>query len=43
MATEKTEKTAETITATEELTLTPPEPVSAVTPSKAAGLVPVGD
>src|SRR5690554_897457 len=44
MATEKTaDKTAETITATEELTLTPPEPVSAVTPSKAAGLVPVGD
>ncbi|HEY9092450.1 toxic anion resistance protein [Parasphingorhabdus sp.] len=43
MATEKTEKTAETITATEELHLTPPEPVNAVSPSKAAGLVPVGD
>ena len=33
----------ETITATEELTLTPPEPVVAVSPKKAAGLVPVGD
>ncbi|MEH6757383.1 MAG: toxic anion resistance protein [Parasphingorhabdus sp.] len=33
----------ETITATEELTLTPPEPVVAVSPTKAAGLVPVGD
>lgn len=33
----------ETITATDELTLTPPEPVVAVAPTKAAGLVPVGD
>ncbi|WP_373490292.1 toxic anion resistance protein [Parasphingorhabdus sp.] len=33
----------ETITATEELKLTPPEPVVAVAPDKAAGLVPVGD
>jgi len=33
----------ETITATEELTLTPPEPVAVVSPTKAAGLVPVGD
>lgn len=33
----------ETITATEELTLTPPDPVVAVAPTKAAGLVPVGD
>lgn len=33
----------ETITATDELTLTPPSPVAAVAPEKAAGLVPVGD
>ncbi|WP_109357380.1 toxic anion resistance protein [Sphingorhabdus sp. EL138] len=33
----------ETITATEDLTLTPPDPVVAVEPTKAAGLVPVGD
>jgi uncharacterized protein YaaN involved in tellurite resistance len=33
----------ETITATEDLTLTPPDPVVAVSPTKAAGLVPVGD
>ena len=33
----------DTITATEELSLTPPEPVAPVVPSKAAGLVPVGD
>lgn len=33
----------ETITSTEDLVLTPPEPVSAVAPTKAAGLVPVGD
>ncbi len=33
----------ETITATEELKLTPPEPVVPVAPEKAAGLVPVGD
>ncbi|WP_108810585.1 toxic anion resistance protein [Sphingorhabdus sp. Alg231-15] len=33
----------ETTTKTEDLTLTPPEPVVAVAPTKAAGLVPVGD
>ena len=33
----------ETITATDELKLTPPEPVVPVAPEKAAGLVPVGD
>jgi uncharacterized protein YaaN involved in tellurite resistance len=33
----------ETITATEDLTLTPPDPVVAVSPTKATGLVPVGD
>ena len=33
----------ETTTATEELKLTPPDPVVAVAPEKAAGLVPVGD
>jgi len=33
----------ETITATEDLTLTPPAPVVTVAPEKAAGLVPVGD
>ena len=33
----------ETITATEDLKLTPPDPVAAVAPEKAAGLVPVGD
>ncbi|MEO0441804.1 MAG: toxic anion resistance protein, partial [Pseudomonadota bacterium] len=33
----------ETKTVTEDLTLTPPDPVVAVEPTKAAGLVPVGD
>ncbi|QJB68657.1 toxic anion resistance protein [Parasphingorhabdus halotolerans] len=33
----------ETITATEELKLTPPDPVVAVAPEKSVGLVPVGD